>query len=93
MQVLHEEFPSSKVTELGVYLRLPTAMLEEFSDDNKKKIKERYALPRCDQLWLENDKDKSCMKLVGAVQTCGHAVLADTIRYKYGALHSMPSAI
>ena len=43
--------------------------------------------------WLESDKDKSWTKLAGAVQTCGHAhaVLADTIRCKYGAPQPTPS--
>ena len=41
--------------------------------------------------WLENDKDKSWLKLAGAVQTCGDAILADTIRSKYGTLPSTPS--
>ena len=34
------------------------------------------------QYWLENDKDKSWMKLAEAIKECGYGVLADNIRSK-----------
>ena len=83
MQVLHEEFPSSKASDLGVYLGLPPARLDEISHNNPRDCEK--VLQDVISYWLENDKDKSWTKLAGAVQTCGHAVLADTIRSVYGA--------
>ena len=83
LQVLHEDFPSSKATELGVYLDLPLARLEEFSHNNARDCK--MMMQDVISYWLMVDKDKSWMKLAGAVEACGHAGLAHTIRSKYGA--------
>ena len=81
MQALHEEFPSSKVRELGLYLDLSPARLDEFSHNNARDCK--VMMQDVISHWLENGKDKSWMKLAGAVEACGHAGLADTIRSKY----------
>ena len=89
MQSLYDEFPSSKAGELGVYLDIPPARLEEISHNNPRDCKK--VMQDVINYWLENDKEKSWMKLAGAVQTCGHAFLADTIRSEYGALQSTPS--
>ena len=82
MRALHE-FPASEANELGVYLDLPLPRLKEFSDNNSKDCKK--VMQDVINYWLENSKNKSWMKLAGAVEACGHAGLADTIRSKYGA--------
>ena len=89
MQALHEEFPSSKARELGVYLDLPPARLEEFSHNNPRDC--TVMMQDIISHWLDVDKNKSWMKLAGAVEACGHAGLADTIRSKYGAPQPTPS--
>ena len=88
MQALHE-FPSSKARELGMYLDLPLARLEEFSHNNPREC--RMMMQDVISHWLEVDKDKSWMKLAGAVEACGHAGLADTIRSKNRAPEPTPS--
>ena len=80
MRALHE-FPSSKARELGVYLDLSPARLEEFSHNNPRDCKK--LMQDVISHWLEVDKDQSWMKLAGAVEACGHTVLADTIRSKF----------
>ena len=77
------EFPANEASELGMYLDIPSPRLKEFSDNNSKDCKK--VMQDVINYWLENSKDKSWMKLAGAVEACGHAGLADTIRSKYGA--------
>ena len=77
------EFPASEASELGVYLDIPLPRLKEFKDNNSKYCKK--VMQDVINYWLENSKDKSWMKLAGAVEACGHAGLADTIRSNYGA--------
>ena len=88
MRALHE-FPASEASELGVYLDLPLPRLKEFRDNNSKDCKK--VMQDVINYWLEYGKDKSWVKLSGAVEACGHADLADTIRSKYGAPQPTPS--
>ena len=88
MRFLHK-FPASKANELGVYLDLPQARLDEFSHNNPRDCKK--VMQDVISHWLEVDKDKSWMKLAGAVEACGHVGIADTIRSKYGAPQPTPS--
>ena len=77
-QVFHDTFPPSKARELGVQLELPILKIDEFSYNNQ-----RDCLKMMQDVigyWLENDKDKSWMKLAGAVEACDQAALADNIR-------------
>ena len=66
------------VIELGVYLDLPLARLEEFRHNNPRDCKMMHDII---SYWLV-DKDKSWMKLAGAVEACSHADLADTIGFE-----------
>ena len=89
MQVFNEKLPSSKARELGVFLNVPPARLEEFSHNNPRDCK--MMMQDVINHWLKNDNDISWMKLAGAVEACGHASLADTIRLNYGTLQPTQS--
>ena len=83
------EFPASEARELGLHLDLPPARLQEFSHNNPRDCK--TTMQDIVSHWLEVDKHKSWIKLAGAVEACGQAGLADTIRSKYGAPQPTPS--
>jgi len=83
MRELSEEFPASNAENLGLYLNLPHARIQKFSHDNPRNCRKMMQDVLC--YWLENDKDKSWLKLADAVQDCGYQVLAVKIRSKYGA--------
>ena len=66
-----------------------SSRLEKFSHNNPRDCKK--VMQDVMIYWLDVEKDKSRMKLAGAVEACGHAGLADTIRSKYGAPQPTPS--
>ena len=77
VQILHEDFPSNKASELGSYLGLSPARLEEFNHDNPRDS--RKALQDIINYWLESDSEKSWTKLAEAIDLCGYKILAEKI--------------
>ena len=81
MVLFHEEFPSSKAAELGTYLELPQAKLQEFSYDHNRDCNgEMLAVLN---YWLESGKEKTWRKLAAAVEQCGYRVLSEKIKLKH----------
>ncbi len=81
MALFREEFPSSKASELGTYLKVPQVRLQEFSHDHVRDCnREMLAVLN---YWLENGKDRSWNNLAEAVEQCGYKVLSEKILRHY----------
>ena len=78
LRVLHEDFPSSKASELGTYLDLSPPRLQEFNHNNPRDCKK--LLQDVISYWLETDSEKSWTKLAKAVELCGHKALAEKMK-------------
>ena len=74
------EFPASEAKELGTYLDIPRANIQEFRQNNVGNAK--GMLIDVLDYWLETDPEKSWSKLTEAVEDCGYGVLAEKIRQK-----------
>ena len=74
------EFPASGAKELGTYLEVPHAEIQEFRDNNMGNAK--GMLIDVLNYWLEMDTEKSWSKLAEAVKDCSYGVLAEKIRQK-----------
>ena len=81
IKMFHDIFPSSKAEELGTYLNISKARLDEFSICNIGNPQKLMV----DVLnhWLNNDKKKSWKVLADAVEFCGYKVLATKIRTEH----------
>ena len=77
LQVLHEDFPANKATELGSYLGLSPARLEEFNHDNPGDS--RKMLQDIINYWLETASEKSWTKLAEAIELRGYKIPAKKI--------------
>ena len=80
MRLFHGEFPGSDAKELGTYLGVPRASIQEFKENNMGNAK--GMLIDVLNYWLETDSEKSWSKLAEAVEDCGYGVLAEKIREK-----------
>ena len=80
MRLFRGEFPASKAKELGTYLDIPCANMQEFRQNNVGDAK--GMLIDILDYWLETDPEKSWSKLAEAVEDCGYEVLAEKIRQK-----------
>ena len=80
MRLFHAEFPASEAKELGTYLDIPHANIQEFRQNNVGNVKGMLidVLDYC----LETDAEKSWSKLAEAVKDSGYGVLAGKIRQK-----------
>ena len=84
MRLFHGELPASEAKELGTYLDVPHAKIQEFRENNMGKA--NGMLIDVLNYWLEMDSEKSRSKLAEAVKNCGYGVLADKIRQKSSQL-------
>ena len=84
MRLFHGEFPASEAKELGIYLDVPHAKIQEFRENNMGNA--NGMLIDVLNYWLETDSEKSWSKLAEAVKNCGYGVLADRIRQKSSQL-------
>ena len=80
MRLFGGEFPASEAKELGTYLDVPHAKIQEFRENNMGNAKEM--LIDVLNYWLETDPEKSWSKLAEAVEDCSYGVLAEKIRQK-----------
>ena len=80
MRLFQGEFPASKAKELGTYLEVPCASIQEFGQNNMSNAK--GMLIDVLNYWLERDLEKSWSKLAEAVEDCGYVVLAEKMRQK-----------
>ena len=77
MRLFGEEFPASKAKELGTYLDIPHAKIQEFRENNMGNAK--GMLIDVLNYWLEMDPEKSWRKLAEAVEYSGCKVLMEKI--------------
>ena len=80
MRLFGQEFPANVAKELGTYLDVPHAKIQEFRENNMGNAK--GMLIDVLNYWLETDPEKSWSKLAEAVEDCGYGVLAEKIRQK-----------
>ena len=80
MRLFGGEFPASEAKELGTYLDVPHARIQEFRENNMGNAK--GMLIDVLNYWLETDPEKCWSKLAEAVEDCGYGVLAEKIRQK-----------
>ena len=80
MRLFQGEFPASEAKELGTYLDVPRATIQEFRQNNMGDAK--GMLIDILDYWLERVPEKSWSKLAEAVEDCGYGVLAEKIRQK-----------
>ena len=80
MRLFQGEFPANEAKELGTYLEVPHANIQEFRQNNMSDAK--GMLIDVLDYWLETDPKKSWSKLAEAVEDCGYGVLAKKIRQK-----------
>ena len=80
MRLFCGEFPGSEAKELGTYLGVPRANIQEFRENNLGNAK--GMLIDILDYWLDADSEKSWSKLAEAVEDCGYVVLAEKIRHK-----------
>ena len=80
MQLFRGEFPASKAKELGTYLEVPDANIQEFRENNMVNV--NGMLIDVLNYWLKTDPEKSWSKLAEAVEDCGYGVLAEKMRQK-----------
>ena len=78
MGLFQGEFPASNAKNLGTYLDIPLAKIEEFRQNNIGNAE--AMLIDVLNYWLKNDKEKSWSKLAEAVKKCGDGDLSDKIR-------------
>ena len=74
------EFPANKAKELGTYLDVSHAKIQEFRENNM--VNAKGLLIDVLNYWLDTDPEKSWSKLAEAVGDCGCGVLAEKIRQK-----------
>ena len=84
MRLFHGEFPANEAKELGTYLDVPHARIQEFRENNMGNA--NGMLIDLLNYWLETDSEKSWRKLAEAVKNCGYRVLADKLRQKSSQL-------
>ena len=80
MRLFRGEFPASEAKELGTYLEVPHAKIQEFRENNKGNAK--GMLIDVLEYWLKMDIENSWRKLAEAVEDCDYKVLAEKIRQK-----------
>ena len=80
LRLFQGEFPANKAKELGTYLEVPDASIQEFRQNNMNYAK--GMLIDVLNYWLKTDPEKSRSKLAEAVKYCGSGVLAENIRQK-----------
>ena len=78
MQLFHDEFSASNAKNLGTYLEISSAKLQELKKNNSCDA-EGFLLDTINY-WLENDTEKSWTKLAEAVKYCGYKLLAEKAR-------------
>ena len=80
MRLFGQEFAANVAKELGTFLDVPHAKIQEFRENNIGNA--RGMLIDVLNYWLETDPEKSWSKLAEAVEDCGYGVLAEKIRQK-----------
>ena len=80
MRLFRGKFPARKAKELGTYLEVPDANIQDFRENNIVDV--NGMLIDVLNYWLKTDPEKSWIKLAEAVEDCGYGVLAENIRQK-----------
>ena len=83
MQLFHGEVPFSKAKDLGIFLEIRPAILEDLIFIQKDVQGMMTAVV---SHWLEHGNDRSWSKLAEAVEYCGYKVMAEKIRKKHAIL-------
>jgi len=78
MIIFHGKFPSSDADKLGVFMRVPPPLLQDYSRNNPGHVD--VIMMDILNYWLNTDKDKSGRKLAGAMEMCDQLNLAEEIR-------------
>ena len=78
MKLFHGKFSYGNADMLGVYLDIPTPILDGFRHDNRGNAS--GMMVQVIGYWLDADKEKSWNKLAGAMEMCSQVGLADEIR-------------
>ena len=80
MQLFYGEFPASKAKQIGTYLDVPDAFIQDFRRHNIGDAE--GMLIDILNYWLKAGTEKSWSKLAEAVKYCGYKILAEKIRQK-----------